>query len=165
MKIPLFAIEIVARSLTLLSSDYGKVYRATRTRTIPPPSAPSSSFNPINPSPPSIDLPEVVALKEIYIRPEQHEDGYSMYSLREISLLRFLKHENVIRLIDVAVGGTRPEDFWMVLEYVQQVSWRPFPNSQISCWFLPPVSGALWARTEDGSEMIDKVSHGEHESR
>lgn len=45
----------------------------------------------------------VVALKRI--RMEQEQEGLPISSLREISLLKSLRHENIVRVLDVVVGN------------------------------------------------------------
>lgn len=42
-------------------------------------------------------------------------------ALREISILRSLKHENIINVIDVAVGEKAMDEVYMVMEYAEQV--------------------------------------------
>lgn len=44
-----------------------------------------------------------VALKKI--RMEQEEEGMPISSLREISILKRLRHENIVSVLDVAVGN------------------------------------------------------------
>ena len=45
---------------------------------------------------------EIVALKKV--RSENEQDGISQSSLREITLLLNLKHENIVQLKEVVVG-------------------------------------------------------------
>ncbi|KAI8923172.1 kinase-like domain-containing protein [Entophlyctis helioformis] len=59
----------------------------------------------------------VVALKRV--RMDQENEGMPLSSLREISLLRSLDHENVMQVLDVAVGAA-PEDIFLVMEYCEQ---------------------------------------------
>ncbi|RKP06518.1 cdc2-related-kinase-like protein [Thamnocephalis sphaerospora] len=59
----------------------------------------------------------VLALKRI--RMEHESDGLPLSSLREIALLKRLKHENVVRVEDVVVGNNL-EDIFMVMEYCEQ---------------------------------------------
>eukprot|EP00842_Homolaphlyctis_polyrhiza_P005731 jgi/Hompol1/6159/HPOL_004846-RA len=46
-------------------------------------------------------------------------EGMPLSSLREITLLRRCRHDNVIKVLDVAVGS-RPEDIFLVMEYCEQ---------------------------------------------
>jgi len=62
----------------------------------------------------------IVALKQIRISPEERQNGVPITALREISILRSLKHENIVNVLDVAVGE-RVEEVWMVMEYAEQV--------------------------------------------
>lgn len=48
-------------------------------------------------------------------------------ALREISILRSLKHQNIIDVIDVAVGAHTMDEVYMVMEYAQQVG-NPMPR-------------------------------------
>jgi cyclin-dependent kinase 10 len=60
---------------------------------------------------------KIVALKRI--RMNQDSDGFPVSSLREISILKKLNHENVLRVIDVVVG-TELDTVFMVMEYCEQ---------------------------------------------
>ncbi len=62
----------------------------------------------------------IVALKNIRISPEERQNGVPITALREISILRSLKHGNIVNVLDVAVGE-QVEEVWMVMEYVEQV--------------------------------------------
>ena len=77
---------------------YGVVYRARHT--------PSS---------------KVVALKQVRILPDERQNGVPITALREISILRSLKHTNIINAIDVAVGDKEMDEIYMVMEYAEQV--------------------------------------------
>ncbi|KAL9124609.1 MAG: hypothetical protein Q9217_006072 [Psora testacea] len=63
---------------------------------------------------------KVVALKQVRIPFEEHQNGVPITALREISILRSLKHTNIINVIDVAVGDRTLDDVYMVMEYVEQ---------------------------------------------
>ena len=64
----------------------------------------------------------IVALKQIRLTPEERQNGIPVTALREISLLRSLKHENIINVMDVAVGDTDAlDEVFMVMEYCEQV--------------------------------------------
>ena len=114
-------------SKTLTSSSplsaYGVVYRArARARA----RSPSS---------------DIVALKQIRITPEERQNGIPITALREISLLRSLKHENVVDVMDVAVGTgvAALDEIYMVMEYCEQVS--PISNSVPVRPFFPLSGG------------------------
>ncbi|TPX59415.1 hypothetical protein SpCBS45565_g07747 [Spizellomyces sp. 'palustris'] len=59
----------------------------------------------------------IVALKRI--RMEQEQEGLPLSSLREISLLKSLRHENVVSVLDVVVGNGL-DNIFMVMEYCEQ---------------------------------------------
>lgn len=63
---------------------------------------------------------QIVAIKKIIINAEDRVDGIPISALREISILRSLKHPNIINAMDVVVGEEW-EDVYMVMEYVEQV--------------------------------------------
>jgi cyclin-dependent kinase 10 len=60
---------------------------------------------------------QIVALKKI--RMERETDGMPISSLREISILKRMKHPNIVNVIDVAVGP-RLESIYLVMEYCEQ---------------------------------------------
>lgn len=82
----------------MLVKAYGVVYRARHTPTS-----------------------RVVALKQVRILPDERQNGVPITALREISILRSLKHINIINVIDVAVGDTEMDEIYMAMEYVEQV--------------------------------------------
>jgi cyclin-dependent kinase 10 len=47
----------------------------------------------------------IVALKTIRIDTSERRDGTPITAVREISLLRSLKHPNIVNVIEVAIGG------------------------------------------------------------
>lgn len=59
-----------------------------------------------------------MALKRI--RMERESDGLPISSLREIKLLKTLRHENVVFVKEVAVGRDLDQIF-LVMEYCEQV--------------------------------------------
>jgi len=61
---------------------------------------------------------EIVALKKI--RMEKEKDGLPISSLREIALLKSLRHENIINVKDVVVGGAGLHNIFIVMEYCKQ---------------------------------------------
>lgn len=70
----------------------------------------------------------VVALKQVRILPDERQNGVPITALREISILRSLKHTNIIDVIDVAVGDTELDEIYMAMEYVEQVG-DPLPTA------------------------------------
>lgn len=71
---------------------------------------------------------QVVALKQVRISPEDRQSGIPITALREISILRSLKHNNIINVSDVAVGETEMDEIYMVMEYAEQVG-NPMPRA------------------------------------
>ena len=68
----------------------------------------------------------VVALKQVRISAEERQNGVPITALREISILRSLKHNNIIDVINVAVG-MQMDEVYMVMEYAEQVG-DPMPT-------------------------------------
>lgn len=60
---------------------------------------------------------EIVALKKI--RMEREMDGMPISSLREISILKRMRHKNIVNVTDVAVGP-KLESIFLVMEYCEQ---------------------------------------------
>lgn len=60
----------------------------------------------------------IKALKRV--RMENESDGLPISSLREIILLKRLRHPNVVRVDDVVVGSEM-ESIFLVMEYCEQV--------------------------------------------
>ncbi|KAM7346774.1 cyclin-dependent kinase 10 [Cochliomyia hominivorax] len=101
---------------------YGIVYRARDTRTN-----------------------EIVALKKV--RMDQEKDGLPVSGLREITILKSCKHENIVNLLDVVVGKSL-ESIFLVMEYCEQdlaslldnMS-QPFSESEVKCIILQVLQG------------------------
>lgn len=66
----------------------------------------------------------VVALKQIRLSPEDRQNGIPITALREISILRSLRHTNVVNVLGVAVGDQSLDEIYMVMEYAEQVGDR-----------------------------------------
>lgn len=64
---------------------------------------------------------QVVALKQVRISADERQNGVPITALREISILRSLKHSNIINVVDVAVGEQALEEIYTVMEYAEQV--------------------------------------------
>jgi cyclin-dependent kinase 10 len=64
---------------------------------------------------------KIVALKQIRLSIEDRQNGIPITALREISILRSLKHENIVNVLDVAVGNEALDEIYMVMEYAEQV--------------------------------------------
>lgn len=82
----------------------------------------------------------VVALKKVRIHSEK--DGFPRSSLREIRLLRRLKHPNIVELREV-VCGAKPGSVFLVFEYCEHdvgalldLMERPFGEAEVKCLVL-----------------------------
>lgn len=64
---------------------------------------------------------EVVALKQVRAFSDERQNGIHITALREISVLRSLRHPNIVNVIDVAVAEKEMDDIYMVMEYAEQV--------------------------------------------
>ena len=60
--------------------------------------------------------------------PEERQNGVPITALREISILRSLKHNNIVNVIDVAVEEYSMDEIYMVMEYAEQVG-DPIPRA------------------------------------
>lgn len=82
---------------------------------------------------------KLVALKKI--RLETESEGVPSTALREISLLKELKHNNVVRLLDVVHSDSK---LYLVFEYLNQDLKKFMDNSPPSGFSLPLVKSYLW---------------------
>ena len=64
---------------------------------------------------------KIVALKQVRMSPEERQNGVPITALREISILRSLRHQNIVNVLDVAVGDKVLDEVYMVMEYCEQV--------------------------------------------
>lgn len=81
---------------------------------------------------------QIVALKQIRMDARERYSGIPITALREIGILRSTRHQNVVKVIDVAVGGSSKrkddedvsdegragltrDEIYMVMEYAEQV--------------------------------------------
>ena len=53
--------------------------------------------------------------------PEERQNGVPITALREISILRSLRHQNIVNVLDVAVENKVMDEVYMVMEYCEQV--------------------------------------------
>ena len=59
------------------------------------------------------------ALKKVKVDRDLFRDGFPVACLREISILKSCKHENVVHLKEVVVGE-QLEKIYLVMEYCEQ---------------------------------------------
>ena len=69
---------------------------------------------------------KIVALKQIRMSAEQRQNGIPVTALREIAILRSLKHTNIVNILEIAVEDAVMDEIFMVMEYAEQVS-DPMP--------------------------------------
>ncbi|KAF9328766.1 Cyclin-dependent kinase 10 [Podila minutissima] len=88
---------------------------------------------------------DIVALKRI--RMERESDGLPISSLREIKLLKTLRHENVVFVKEVAVGRDLDQIF-LVMEYCEQDMAalmdnikKPYAPSEVKCLMYQLLKG------------------------
>ncbi|KAL9046084.1 MAG: hypothetical protein Q9214_000994 [Letrouitia sp. 1 TL-2023] len=63
---------------------------------------------------------QIVALKQVRTSTEERQNGLPITALREISILRSLRHENIVNVLEVAVGESAMDEIYMVMEYCEQ---------------------------------------------
>ncbi|KAF2070910.1 hypothetical protein CYY_007776 [Polysphondylium violaceum] len=87
----------------------------------------------------------IVAIKKIKM--EQEKDGMPLTSLREIQLLKEMKHPNVVSLLEVVVGSSL-DSIYLVFEYIEHdfaalidFNNKPFKESEIKCFLLQLLRG------------------------
>lgn len=87
----------------------------------------------------------VCALKRI--RMDQEKDGLPLSTMREITMLRRIRHENVVSLDEVVVGA-QPNEFFMVMEYCAQDLGtlldhmpNPYTRAEVKCLTLQLLRG------------------------
>ncbi|KAI8096862.1 kinase-like domain-containing protein [Halteromyces radiatus] len=87
----------------------------------------------------------VVALKKI--RMERETDGMPISSLREISILKRMKHPNIVNVSDVAVGP-KLDSIFLVMEYCEQdlgtlldMISTPYTLSEVKCLMTQLLKG------------------------
>ena len=71
-------------------------------------------------------ISDIVALKQVRIPTDERQNGVPITALREISILRSLRHNNIVNVIDVAVGEKSMSEVYMVMDYAEQVG-DPLP--------------------------------------
>ncbi|KAL8917072.1 MAG: hypothetical protein Q9208_008188 [Pyrenodesmia sp. 3 TL-2023] len=71
---------------------------------------------------------KIIALKQLRVPQQERQNGVPITALREISILRSLKHENIVNVLEIAVGEEAMDDVYMVMEYCEQVSGSYLPR-------------------------------------
>ncbi|CAO1303924.1 unnamed protein product [Diamesa hyperborea] len=82
------------------------------------------------------------ALKKVRVDRDMFKDGFPIACLREISILKSCRHENIVQLKEVVVGE-QLEKIFLVMEYCEQDlaslldnMEQPFTESQVKCIVL-----------------------------
>ncbi|OJD31691.1 cyclin-dependent kinase 10-like [Diplodia corticola] len=98
----------------------------------------------------------VVALKQVRILEHERSNGIPLTALREISILRTLRHQNIISVLEVAVDDTLLEDVYMVMEYCEQdlaslldVHKVHFSLAQVKCLTRQLLEGLEYLHRKD----------------
>ena len=73
----------------------------------------------------------IVALKQVRIPTDERQNGIPITALREMSILRSLKHPNIVNVFDVAASASVLDEVYMVMEYAEQVG-PPFSQRSLS---------------------------------
>ncbi|ORY77037.1 putative CDK10, cyclin-dependent kinase 10 [Protomyces lactucae-debilis] len=121
---------LYARLNRLGEGTYGVVHRARHTKT-----------------------GETVALKSVRLFEQDKGEGIPITALREISILKSLRHKNVVNVLEVAVGDALDE-IYMVMEYCEQDLANIFDVAQIQ--FTPSEVKCLAIQLFEGLEYIHR---------
>ncbi|KAK2141393.1 hypothetical protein LSH36_1109g00033 [Paralvinella palmiformis] len=88
---------------------------------------------------------EIVALKKMRMADER--DGLPISALREINILLILRHENIVELMEIAVGKSL-DSIFLVMKYCEQDlaslldnMQSPFSEAQVKCIMLQVLRG------------------------
>merc|ERR1711953_1344179 len=106
---------------------------------------------------------QIVALKKV--RMEKERDGMPISSIREISILFDLKHENIVELKTVAVGQ-QLESLFLVMSYCHydlasllDHMAKPFTEDQIKCLIIQVLKGLAYSHSKFVVHRDLKVSN------
>ncbi|MCJ1388011.1 hypothetical protein MMC18_000855 [Xylographa bjoerkii] len=99
---------------------------------------------------------KIIALKQIRMSSEERQNGIPITALREIAILRSLKHVNIVNVLDVAVGSKDLDEIYMVMEYAEQDMANlldelnvQFSLSQVKCLFRQLLGGLDYLHKND----------------
>lgn len=87
---------------------------------------------------------EIVALKKVRMDEKSEEDGISLSAMREIRLLLSLKHKNIVRLYEIAVGH-RLTSIFLVMEYCTQCFMISLLFSTTCLHLLPNLKSSVFS--------------------
>jgi len=87
------------------------------------------------------------ALKKVKVDRDLFRDGFPIACLREISILKSCKHDNIVHLKEVVIGG-QLEKIYLVMEYCEQDLAslldnleKPFAESEVKCIVIQLLKG------------------------
>ncbi|KAI5788898.1 kinase-like domain-containing protein [Peziza echinospora] len=107
---------------------------------------------------------KVYAVKQMRLSERERSNGMPITSIREIALLRSLRHSNVVGVVDVAVGGMG--DVWMVMEYAEQDMAHlldelrvDFSLSEVKCLMKQLMEGVEYIHKQDIIHRDIKMSN------
>lgn len=132
---------------------YGIVYRARDRGVISwgnEDGASSSNSNNNNTTAITGTAGRMVALKRI--RMEDERDGFPLASLREISLLKRLDHQNIVKVLDVVVGNSL-DHVYMAMEYCEHDMASLMDNNPQHAWSTSDVK-CLMTQLLQGIEYL-----------
>lgn len=108
---------------------------------------------------------KIFALKRVKFDKEIFKEGFSIASLREITILNTCNHENIVNLQEVVVGQEL-EKIYLVLEYCEQDLAslldnleHPFSESEVKCITLQLLKGLKYLHSNFIIHRDIKVSN------
>ncbi|PUU82848.1 kinase-like domain-containing protein [Tuber borchii] len=107
----------------------------------------------------------IVALKQVRIFDSDRGNGIPITALREISILKSLRHPNVVNVLDVAVG-VEFDEVYMVMEYAEQDLANlldharvKYSESEVKCLMRQLVEGLEYLHRHDIIHRDIKMSN------
>ncbi|KAI5794751.1 kinase-like domain-containing protein [Pyronema domesticum] len=108
----------------------------------------------------------IVALKQVRVFETERGNGIPITALREISILKSLRHNNVLSVIDVAVGSDDFDSIYMVTEYAEQDLANlldharvRFSESEVKCLMKQLLEGMEYLHRHDIIHRDIKMSN------
>lgn len=83
---------------------------------------------------------ELYALKKVKLQRETEKEGFPITAIREIKILKALKHKNIVSLKEIVVSKARPSGAFALGIRALCRSPRCLPDS---IWFLPAATRSL----------------------
>jgi cyclin-dependent kinase 12/13 len=132
------SVDIFQKIEQIGEGTYGKVYQAKNTQT-----------------------GDIVALKKV--RMENEKEGFPITAIREIKILKELRHENVVQLKEIVTSRASQENkgkqgIYMVFEYMdhdltglmihEARTWKPSP-ANIKCYMKQLLNGLYYCHSNN----------------